>query len=129
MVALKDEVTHLQNMIPIHQLRFMASSGSHSPFPGDWTAPWSFPSCLSTGWRTPSNTESSRPDAPVQITLLCDDLSKRSFFQSATGKREGPKETSTGYRVGHTISRLKWMYADNYSFRITDEPYYFLKQN
>jgi len=97
-------VTHLQNMIHIHQLRFNGKLRITFSVSGRLDAPWSFLRAYHTGGERPqtrrANDRTLRP-----FTLLCTISAKDHIFQS--NRKERAKETSTGIGLDNTISRAK----------------------
>jgi len=126
LVNLEEEITHLQNIIHIHQLRFNGKLQIDFSVEGNPQNTGILPFVLITMVENAlKHGDLNNPDFPVLIGLICDEKRQKVLFSVGNRKRDGPKEASTGIGLANTISRLKWMYKDNYSFQITNEQHYF----
>jgi LytS/YehU family sensor histidine kinase len=122
LVSLEDEVTHLKNVIHIHQLRFSGKLRIVFSVSGNLRNAGILPFVLITPVENAlKHGQLNDPLNPVQINLLCDEDKQKIFFSVINAKREGPKERSTGIGLDNTTRRLQWMYGENYSFGISNE--------
>lgn len=120
-VLLADEVTHLQNVIHIHQLRFSRKLQISFSSAGATGQVELVPFVLITLVENAlKHGEWSDPGSPIRINLLCDEARQIVFFSVVNKKRKGPKETGTGIGLDNILRRLKWSYQDNYSLQISD---------
>lgn len=126
LVYLEDEITHLQNVIHIHQLRFNNRLQIRFSFSGKTENVMILPLTLITLVENAlKHGELHDPESPVQINLLCDEEKQKLIFSVYNKKRSGPKEPSTGIGLENTLKRLNWMYSQNFRLDTTDEGQFF----
>ncbi|HTJ14595.1 MAG TPA: histidine kinase [Dinghuibacter sp.] len=122
-VPLADEVTHLENVIHIHQLRFAGRLQIDFLLEGDMEGVGILPFVLITFVENAlKHGDMENRDHPIRIHLRCDGA---IFFSVVNRRREGPKQLGTGIGLENVTNRLRGAYGANYSLDITDGPQLF----
>ncbi|MDF2384176.1 histidine kinase [Nostoc ellipsosporum NOK] len=121
-VPLEREVTHLQNVIRIHQMRF--SQRLHIDFiiegemDGIKVIPLVFITLLENAFK---HGEMLDIQHPATMRLKIDRQGGRIFFTIKNLKKSGPKESSHGIGIDNIRQRLKSSYKENYIFSINND--------
>ena len=123
MVPLADEVTHLENVIHIHQLRFAGRLQIEFLREGSVEGVEILPFVLITFVENAlKHGDMENRDYPIRIRLACGET---IAFSVSNRKREGPKQLGTGIGLENVTNRLKGTYGRGYTLRITDDPQLF----
>jgi two-component system LytT family sensor kinase len=117
---LKDEITHLDNVIRINQLRFSNNLNVQVEVKGEVGGAMIVPFVLITLVENAFKHGDIRSkEHPIVVRLEVRD--KGLYFYCSNKKKIGFKEISTGIGLQNILKRLDIVYGKNYSYTVTDE--------
>ncbi len=126
LVALRDEVQHLKNLISLQQLRFDEKLNIWFTTEGHSDKLMIPPLTLMTlAENAFKHGELHDPACPVQIRLCVDDAANQLTYIVSNKKSTGPAELSYGIGMENIHQRLKHVFGDRYRMDIQeDETFY-----
>jgi two-component system LytT family sensor kinase len=117
---LKDEITHLDNVIRINQLRFSNNLNVQIEVKGEVGGAMIVPFVLITLVENAFKHGDIRSkEHPIIVRLEVRD--KGLYFYCSNKKKTGFKEISTGIGLQNILKRLDIVYGSNYTYTVTDE--------
>lgn len=117
---LKDEITHLENVIRINQLRFSNNLNVQFEIKGEVGNAMIVPFVLITLVENAFKHGDIRSQAHP-IIILIEMRGKGLYFYCRNKKKTGFKEISTGIGLPNILKRLQFAYGDGYNYNVKDE--------
>lgn len=124
-VALSSEITHMNNVISINQMRFnnklniLYSEEINNP--ATRITPLVLITLVENAFK---HGDLSDPTNPLIITVEADE--KQIRFYICNKKKKGPKELSTGIGIKNVRTRLELMYGKQHTFTIKEDEQYYI---
>jgi LytS/YehU family sensor histidine kinase len=121
MVALKDEIEHVRNVIKINQLRFSNNLSVrfdvNGVVNGTTTIPFLLITIVENAFKH-GDLKSNEHPIEIRVDMLS---GGRMHFFCRNKKKSGPKEISTGIGLDNIRNQLDLTYSSNYTLIIKDE--------
>lgn len=126
-VALEKEITHMKNVIEINQMRFnnklSIQYAEQLDNPKARITPLVLITLVENAFK---HGDLLDPANPLVIRTESDERQIRFYIRNK--KKAGPRELSTNIGLNNVKQRLQLMYADKYTFNITDNEHFYTSE-
>lgn len=121
LTELSEEIEHIENVINIHQKRFVNSLNISIKVEGNREEKLIAPMILITMVENVfKHGDLHDKNYPAEICCSINEIEQKVYFTTYNKKSKGPKEPSTGIGLNNIKQRLQSLYKDNFSIT-TDE--------